>query len=107
MALIIKGDSNDDRWHADNRRLGCERRDALESLAFFHDSFPGTLAEIEAGAREVLALAEQLDAAAVQGGDAVLLRFHLSRLERLAWRAEDDVQAFYGHKPAPRRGASP
>jgi hypothetical protein len=47
-----------------------------------------------------------LDARAVQDGDAVPLRLHLSRLERLAWRAEDDVQAFYGDVPAPRRWAA-
>lgn len=102
-----KGDSDDDRWYADDRRRGCEPRDALEALSHFHESLPGTLDEIEVLAREVLALAERLDAAAVQGGDAVLLRFALSRLERLAWMAEDDVQAFYGDKPAPRRGAAP
>jgi len=107
MAHIYKGDFADDRWYADDRRPGCEPRDALESLAFFWEALPATLAEIEAGAREVLAIAERLDAAAVQGGDAVLLRLALSRLERLAWRAEDDVQAFYGDKPAPRRGSAP
>ena len=97
----IHRDSDDDRWYADDRRRGCEPRDALEALSFFHESFPGTLAEIEAGAREVLAIAERLDAAAVQGGDAVLIRLLLWRLDRLAWRAEDDVQALYGKVPAP------
>ena len=101
MADIYKGDSADDRWEAAHRRRGCEPRAAIEALSVFHTSFPDTLAEIEARAREVLALAERLDAAAVQDGDAVLLRLHLSRLERLAWRAEDDVQAFYGDVPAP------
>lgn len=101
MAHIHRGDPADDRWEAAHRRRGCEPRDALESLSVFHTSFPDTLAEIKAGARDVLALAERLDAAAVQDGDAVLLRLHLSRLERLAWRAEDDVRAFYGDVPAP------
>ena len=101
MAHIYKGDSADDRWEAAHRRRGCEPRDALESLSVFHTSFPDTLAQIGTAAREVAALAERLDAAAVQDGDAVLLRLHLSRLERLAWRAEDDVQAFYGDVPAP------
>jgi len=106
MTHIYKGDSDDGHFYPDRRRPGCEPRDPLEALSVFHRSFPGTLAAIEAGAREVLALAERLDAAAVQDGDAVLLRLTLWRLDRLAWRAEDDVQAFYGKVAAPRRGAA-
>jgi hypothetical protein len=107
MPHIYRGYSADDRWNADDRPPGCEPLDALEALAFFHESFPGTLAEIVGRARELLALAERLDAAGVQAGDAVLLRLHLHRLEEWAWRAEDEVQAFYGSTPAPRRGAAP
>ena len=50
----------------------------------FLASLPDTRAEIEAGAGEVLALAERLDASAVQDGNAVLFRLHLSRPEPLA-----------------------
>lgn len=106
MAHIYKGVSDDADFYPNRRRPGCEPRDRLEALSVFHSSFPGTLAEIEAGAREVLALAERLDAAAIQDGDGVLLRLLAWRLDRLAWRAEDDVQAFYGDVPAPRRGAA-
>jgi hypothetical protein len=106
MTHRFKGDSDNGRFYRDRRQPGCEPRDPLEALSVFHTSFPDTLAAIEAGARKVLALAERLDAAAVQDGDAVLIRLLLWRLDRLAWRAEDDVQAFYGKVPAPRRGAA-
>ena len=54
----------------------------------FLASLPDTRAKIEAGANEVLALAERLDAAAVQDSNSVLLSLHLSRLEPLAYGAE-------------------
>jgi hypothetical protein len=109
MAHIHRGDHDDDRFYPDRRRRGCEPRDqraALEALSIFHESFPDTLAAIQAEAREVLALAQRLDAAAFQDGDGVSLRLMLWRLDRFVCDAEEDVQAYYGDVPAPRRGSA-
>ncbi len=106
---MIKGDFADDRFYPDRRRPGCEPRDpraALEALSIFHESFPDTLAAIQVEARQVLAKARRLDAAAFQDGDGVSLRLILWRLDRLICDAEEDVRAYYGDVPAPRRGSA-